>query len=284
MKVWMDGQFVETAQAGVNVYDHGVLYGDGVFEGLRAYNGRIFQVEAHVRRLFEGARALRLTIPASAEQIIEALYASLKANDLRDAYLRLVVTRGVGTLGLNPFKCGKACLFIIADQIALYPREMYENGMSVIVASTVRNHPNALNPRIKSLNYLNNVMARIEAVDAGVSEAIMLNPQGLVCEATGDNVFVMRHGRLITPPVSAGILEGITREVVMCLARDMDICMAEENLSRFDLYTCDECFLTGTAAEVIGVTCIDGRIIGDGTVGPVTRKILKAFHEEVRRS
>lgn len=284
MKVWLDGQFVEAAQAAVNVYDHGLLYGDGVFEGLRAYNGKIFQVEAHVRRLFDGARVLRLDIPATPEQIIEALYATLQANGQRDAYIRLLITRGVGTLGLNPFKCARASIIVISDQIELYPREMYEHGMSVIVASTVRNHPNALNPRIKSLNYLNNIMAKIECVDAGVPEAIMLNSQGLVCEATGDNVFVVRQGSLITPPVNAGLLEGITRDVVMRLARQMDLCMIEENLSRFDLYTCEECFLTGTAAEVIGVTHIDGRVIGDGTVGPITRKITKAFHEEVRKS
>ena len=279
MKVWLDGRLVETGEAGINVYDHGLLYGDGVFEGIRAYNGRIFMVQAHVERLFAGARAIRLEIPATAEQLVEAIHQTLQANGQKDAYIRLVVTRGVGTLGLNPFKCAKPSIFIITDQIALYPRELYEQGMAVIVASTIRNPPNALSPRVKSLNYLNNILARIETVDAGVSEAIMLNAEGLVAEATGDNVFVVRRGTVITPPVNAGILEGITREVVMGLARKAELPVREDNLSRYDLYTCEECFLTGTAAEVIPVVRIDQRTIGDGKPGAVTLDLLKRFRD-----
>jgi branched-chain amino acid aminotransferase len=272
MKVWLDGKLVDTDSASVNVYDHGLLYGDGVFEGLRAYHGRIFRLQAHIDRLFDGAKAIRLTIPQTKQEMVDALYETLKANNLSDAYIRLVVTRGIGTLGLNPFKCKRSQVIIIVDQIDLYPREMYEKGMSVIIASTVRTAPNALNPRIKSLNYLNNIMARVEAVDAGVPEAIMLNAQGLVAEATGDNVFLVRDGKLLTPPIHAGILEGITRAAVMELAGQAGVPMAEADLSRYDLYTAHECFLTGTAAEVVPVTRIDGRQIGDGAVGPLTRQ------------
>jgi branched-chain amino acid aminotransferase len=284
MKVWLDGKLVDTDSASVNVYDHGLLYGDGVFEGLRAYHGRIFRLQAHIDRLFDGAKAIRLTIPQTKQEMVDALYETLKANNLSDAYIRLVVTRGIGTLGLNPFKCKRSQVIIIVDQIDLYPREMYEKGMSVIIASTVRTAPNALNPRIKSLNYLNNIMARVEAVDAGVPEAIMLNAQGLVAEATGDNVFLVRDGKLLTPPIHAGILEGITRAAVMELAGQAGVPMAEADLSRYDLYTAHECFLTGTAAEVVPVTRIDGRQIGDGAVGPLTRQIFDAFHEMVRKA
>jgi branched-chain amino acid aminotransferase len=216
------------------------------------------------------------------EQLIEAMESLIETNDLDDGYIRLVVTRGCGTLGLHPFRCPEPQTFIIADTIQLYPKEMYDNGMSVIVASTIRNHPNALSPRIKSLNYLNNVLAKIEAIDAGVPEAIMLNTEGLVAEATGDNVFIVRDDRLITPPVSAGILEGVTRKVVMELAEQMGVEVVEQDVTRYDLYSCQECFLTGTAAEVIAVTEIDGRTIADGSVGPVTRKLLDAFHKYVR--
>jgi branched-chain amino acid aminotransferase len=284
MRVWLNGNLVDTSDASINVYDHGLLYGDGVFEGIRSYNGRVFMLDAHVSRLFDSALAIRLEIPFSHDDLCGATYETLKANGLTDGYIRMVVTRGSGTLGINPFKCPKPRAFIIADTITMYPREMYENGMSVIVSSTVRNHPNALSPRIKSLNYLNNVIAKIEAVDAGVPEAIMLNPIGLVCEATGDNVFVYRNGKLITPSPTAGILEGITRSVVMDLARKAGIPMIEADLSRYDLYTSQECFLTGTAAEVIPVTQIDGRKIGDGKVGKVARQIMDEFHAFVRRS
>lgn len=278
MAVWLDGKLVDGKAGCVNVYDHGLLYGDGVFEGIRVYGGSIFMADAHVDRLFASAKAIRLEIPMSRQAVMDAMHETLAASGLKDCYIRLVVTRGCGTLGISPFKCTKPSVFVIADKIQLYPEEMYRDGMSVIVASTVRNHPNAISPRIKSLNYLNNVLAKIEAHDAGVPEAIMLNPAGLVCEATGDNIFIVRGGALMTPGVNAGILEGITRDVVMDLARKASICTIETDISRYDLYTCDECFLTGTAAEVIAVTKIDGRIIGDGKVGTVTRKLTDAFH------
>ena len=284
MKIWLDGKMVDAGSASVNVYDHGLLYGDGVFEGLRAYSGTIFMVAAHVDRLFHSARAIRLEIPYDKQTITDAMYETLRQNGLADGYIRLVVTRGCGTLGLNPFKCSKASVFIITDQIEMYSRKMYDEGMSVIVASTVRNAPNAISPRIKSLNYLNNILARIEAVDAGVAEAIMLNTSGLVCEATGDNIFVVREGTVVTPPVNAGILAGVTRAAVMGLARKSNIPMVEADVSRYDLYTADECFLTGTAAEVIGVTHIDGRTIGSGEVGPITRRITEDFHALVRQA
>lgn len=280
--VWLNGELIEKDSVGVNVYDHGLLYGDGVFEGIRLYNGRIFKSREHLERLLASARAIRMDLPYTLEDLHEAMVQTCEANELTDGYIRLVVTRGLGTLGLNPFKCSPPQTIIIADTIQLYPKDLYENGMSVIVASTVRNHPNALSPRIKSLNYLNNVLAKIEAVDAGVPEAIMLNTEGLVAEATGDNIFVVRHGALVTPPLSAGILEGITRAVVMDLAVGAGIKVIEQDVTRYDLYSCEECFLTGTAAEVIAVTQIDGRKIGEGEVGPVTRELTRAFHQLVR--
>ena len=282
MKVWMNGELRDAAEASVSVFDHGLLYGDGVFEGIRLYNGRIFRAAEHVERLFDGARAIRLKIPYSNEQIIEALTQTATANDLTDGYIRLVVTRGVGTLGLNPFMCEHPCVFVIADTIQLYPAELYETGMSVIIASTQRNSPNALDPRIKSLNYLNNILARMEAVDAGVAEAIMLNADGLVAEATGDNVFIVRDDVLATPPMYAGILGGITRGLVLSLAHEAGIEVVERELSRYDLYTAHECFLTGTAAEVVPVTKIDGRSIAAGDVGPITKTLMAAFGERVR--
>lgn len=282
MKVWLDGRLVDKCSAGINVYDHGLLYGDGVFEGLRTYGGRIFRAQAHVERLFDSARAIRLAMPWSHQQVHDAMDEAVRANGIVDGYIRLVVTRGIGALGLNPFKCERSSMVVIADGIQLYPQELYEHGMSVIIASTVRTSANALSPRIKSLNYLNNILAKIEAIDAGVPEAIMLNAAGMVSEATGDNVFVIRGGTVVTPPVNAGILEGITRDAVMGLARQSGLPMVETDLSRYDLYTCDECFLTGTAAEVIAVTQIDNRPIGDGKVGSITRRLMDAFHKLVR--
>ena len=283
MKVWLDGKLVDRQDAAIDVYDHGLLYGDGVFEGIRVYDGRVFMGPAHVDRLFASARAIRLEIPVTNETILAAMDETLAANGLSDGYIRLVVTRGVGMLGLHPFKCNDPQVFIIADTVQLYPAELYETGMSTIIASTVRNNANALSPRITSLNYLNNILAKIEAIDAGVAEAIMLNGEGLVAEATGDNVFVVRGGTLITPPVNAGILEGITRNLVMRLAREASVSLVEADLSRYDLYTSQECFLTGTAAEVIPVTKIDGRPVGDGTIGPVTRQLQNMFHTFVRK-
>ncbi len=284
MKVWMDGNLVDTADAAINVYDHGLLYGDGVFEGIRVYRGKVFKAAEHVDRLFDGARAIRLTIPMDKPAVLEAMRRTVEANDLTDGYIRLVVTRGIGDLGLDPFTCSRAGVFIIAGSIRLYPEEMYTSGMSVIVASVSRNHPNTLSPQIKSLNYLNNILAKIEAIDAGASEAIMLNAAGLVAEATGDNIFLVRRDRLITPPVSAGILEGITRNLVMELATSAGIPLIEADISRHDLYTARECFLTGTAAEIIGVTHIDGRIVGDGTVGPITHQLTDAFRAYVAQA
>ena len=275
--VWLSGELVPADRATVNVYDHGLLYGDGVFEGIRAYGGRIFKCRTHLLRLFDSARAIRLDIPYSIDQLTQAIRDTLAANQRRDAYIRLCVTRGVGALGLNPFTCQRASTFIIVDDIRLYPREMYETGMAVITASTLRNHPGALSPRIKSMNYLNNILAKIEAIDAGVPEAVMLNPQGNVAECTGDNIFIIRDGVLLTPPLHAGVLEGVTRNVVLELARAAGVPTREGDLTRHDLYTAHEMFLTGTAAEVIPVTKIDGRVIADGKVGRVTLQLKQAF-------
>ncbi len=283
LKVWIDGQLYDKENAKVSVYDHGLLYGDGVFEGIRAYSGRIFQWEAHIKRLFDSAKAIRLTIPYTAEEIEKVVYETMKVNNFKDCYIRLIVTRGVGTLGLDPNRCPRASVIVITDLIKLYPQEMYEKGMAVITASVIRNHPNALSPRIKSLNYLNNILAKIEAIDAGVPEAIMLNHEGYVAECTGDNIFIVRDGNIYTPPVSDGSLEGVTRNVLLQLCREHKINISERRMERHDLYIADECFLTGTAAEAIPVTKIDGRVIGSGEAGPITRKLIKAFHEFVRQ-
>jgi len=284
LKIWLDGRLVPVADAKISVFDHGLRYGDGVFEGIRVYSGKIFRCREHVQRLFDSAKAIRLTIPMTHEEVTQAMYDTLAANGLAkgDAYIRLVVTRGVGTLGLNPEKTANPSVFIIADQIELYPPELYEKGMSVITCSTIRNHPNAVSPRIKSLNYLNNILGKIEGIDAHVPEAIMLNHEGLVAECTGDNIFVVRDGVLITPPTSAGILEGVTRDTVIELARKRGITLIEKNLVRHDLYIAQECFFTGTAAEVIAVTQIDGRVIGDGKPGPITRRLMADFKAFVR--
>ncbi len=282
LKVWIDGELYDKADAKISVYDHGVLYGDGVFEGIRVYAGRIFEIDAHLKRLYDSARAIRLLIPAGPDELRAAMEQTIKANGFTDCYIRAVVTRGVGCLGLNPMKCPKATIFIIADTIELYPREMYERGMSIITASIIRNHPNTLSPRIKSLNYLNNILAKIEAVDAGVSEAIMLNHDGHVAECTGDNIFIVRDGQVRTPTVTDGILEGITRDVIIKLCAKLRIPCVEKTLSRHDLYVAEECFLTGSAAEVVPVTKIDGRPIGNGQVGTLTRTLMDAFHRHVR--
>lgn len=277
LKIWLGGRLVDEADAKISVFDHGLLYGDGVFEGIRVYNGRIFEFAAHMKRLFESATAIRLEIPMSKVEIIRATEKTVEANNVIDGYIRLVVTRGTGTLGLNPFVCDNAQLFIIADNIQLYPEELYETGMKIISATTVRNHPLAIPPQIKSLNYLNNILAKIEALDNDVPEAIMYNHEGYVAEATGDNVFIVRNGVIYTPPVQAGSLEGITRAVVIKLAKQEKLEVVEKNLTRFDLYICDEFFLTGTAAEVIGIIEIDGRVIGNGNPGPITKLLRKKF-------
>jgi branched-chain amino acid aminotransferase len=282
LKIWLDGKLVDETDARISVFDHGLLYGDGVFEGIRVYKRRIFELDAHIRRLYESARAIRLTIPLKAAELVKAVEETVKANGVVDGYIRLVVTRGVGNLGLNPFTCEKSSVFIIAGSIQLYPDELYEKGMKVISATTVRNHPLAIPPQVKSLNYLNNILAKIEALDSNVPEAIMYNHEGYVAEATGDNVFIVRNGIVYTPPVEAGSLEGITRGVVMKLAGLEKIQVVEKNLTRCDLYICDELFLTGTAAEVIAVVEIDGRLIGDGKPGPITRLLRDKFYSYAR--
>jgi branched-chain amino acid aminotransferase len=283
LKVWIDGQLLDREHAKVSVYDHGLLYGDGVFEGIRVYNGRIFELAAHLRRLFDSAKAIRLTLPYSAEQMGAAIEQTVKANGFSDCYVRLVVTRGIGNLGLNPSKCANPSLFVIADTIELYPPELYRKGMSVITSSVVRNHPGALSPRIKSLNYLNNILAKIEAADAGVLEAIMLNVNGNVSECTADNIFIVRAGVVQTPGTDDGILEGITRAAMLKLCAKHGIPAIEKSLQRHDLYIADECFLTGTGAEIVPVTRIDNRPIGNGEPGPVTLKLTEAFHQLVRQ-
>ncbi len=279
LKIWLNGKLVDEADARISVFDHGLLYGDGVFEGIRVYNKKIFELDAHIRRLYESARGIRLEIPLTKEKLIKAIHETVEANGVVDGYIRLVVTRGVGTLGLNPFVCEEPGLFIIADNIQLYPEELYEKGMKIISATTVRNHSLAIPPQVKSLNYLNNILAKIEALDSNVPEAIMYNHEGYVAEATGDNIFIVRNGIIYTPPVEAGGLEGITRSVVIRLAKGEKLEVIEKNLTRFDLYICDEFFLTGTAAEVIGVVEIDGRVIGDGQPGPVTKLLRKKFFD-----
>ncbi len=282
LKIFLDGQLVEQDQAKVSVYDHGLLYGDGVFEGIRCYSGKVFEIDAHIKRLFDSAKAIRLTIPMTPDEITKAIYKTLQANNLEDSYIRLVVTRGVGCLGISPRTCRNPSVIIIADKISLYPAELYEKGMAVITSSIVRNHPNAISPRIKSLNYLNNILAKIEALDAGVEEAILFNHLGFVAECTGDNVFLAYEGKLLTPPTEAGMLGGVTRGVVIKLAEKEGITVIEKNLTRYDLYTADECFFTGTAAEVIPVTKIDNRPIGDEKVGPLTLRLIAAFKKFVR--
>ncbi len=282
LKIWMDTGLVDEADARISVFDHGLLYGDGVFEGIRVYDGKVFELDAHLKRLFESALAIRLSVPMTREEMVRAVETTVKANGVADGYIRLVVTRGVGTLGLNPFACQNSRVFIIAATIQLYPEELYETGMKVISATTVRNHPLALPPQAKSLNYLNNILAKIEALDSHVPEAVMYNHEGYVAEATGDNVFIVRNNIICTPPVEAGSLEGITRAVVIRLARHEGLEIIEKNLTRHDLYVCDEFFLTGTAAEVIGVVEIDGRTIGDGKPGPVTRRLREKFYAYAR--
>jgi len=281
-KVYINGKLVARVEATVSVYDHGLLYGDGVFEGIRVYGGKVFRLREHVDRLFDSARSIYLDIPLSREEMAEAITSTVKANAKQNGYIRVVVTRGAGSLGLDPRKTTDPQVIIIVDDITLYPPELYENGLEIITAATIRNHPNALSPRIKSLNYLNNIMAKVEGVRAGCLEALMLNHKGEVAECTGDNVFLVKHGVLRTPPLDAGILEGVTRNAVLELARAADIPVEEVALTRHDVYTADECFLTGTAAEVIPVVKCDGRVIGTGKPGPVTRQLRERFHQLAR--
>jgi len=274
----MNGKIVAPAEAMVNVYDHGLLYGDGVFEGIRIYASKVFRLREHIERLHESAKHLLLDIPWSAAKMIEETERTVKESGLKDGYIRLVVTRGVGSLGLDPDKCSNPQVIIIVDTISLYPAKMYEDGLEIITSSIIRAHPNTISPRVKSLNYLNNILAKIEATRAGCKEALMLNHVGEVAECTADNVFLVKHGVLRTPPISAGILEGITRNTVIELAKASGVEVQEIALTRHDVYSADEMFLTGTGAEIIPVVKVDGRAIGDGKPGPLTGQLRERFH------
>jgi len=282
MKIYIDGKLYEKEDAKVSVYDHGLLSGDGVFEGIRSYNGKVFRLAEHIDRLWESAKAIWLEIPISKAEMTKAVEDTLAVNGIKDGYIRLVVTRGVGSLGLDPNKCARPSIIIIADSIALYPEELYRKGLDIITSSVPRVQAAALSPRIKSMNYLNNILAKIEAIRSGCIEAMMLNHKGEVAECTGDNIFLVKKGRLLTPSPESDILEGITRNAVIELARGMGIEVREVVLTRHDVYTADEFFLTGSAAEVIPVVKIDGRSIGDGKPGPVTLKLKDAFHKLAR--
>ncbi|MFC1712793.1 branched-chain-amino-acid transaminase [Candidatus Poribacteria bacterium] len=287
--IYLDGDFVPEEEAKVSVFDHGLLYGDGVFEGIRFYNDRVFKLDEHLQRLYDSAKAIRVEIPLTIEEMEEAILETIRKNGLHDGYIRPVVTRGRGDLGLDPDKCAKATVFVIVASIVLYPEEYYRDGLEVITAPTRRNVPDSVNPRIKSLNYLNNILAKIEAKNANdpeggekyprIVEAIMLTNDGYVVECTGDNIFLIKNGTLITPPTYIGALEGVTRNTVMDLARDMRMEVKEEIFNRYEVFIADECFLTGTAAEVIPVVKVDGRIIGDGKPGKITQELNKKFKE-----
>lgn len=281
-KVYITGKLVSKDEATINVYDHGLLYGDGVFEGIRVYGGKVFLHEEHIARLYESAQAIRLPIPMSTTEIIDAVNMTVKENGIVDGYVRLIVTRGSGSLGLDIRKTANPQVIIIADTITLYPEEIYQNGMKLITASTIRNHPGALSARIKSLNYLNNILAKIEGTDAGSPEALMLNHKGEVAECSGDNIFIVKDGVLKTPGPDAGILEGLTRNAVMRIARESGYEVRECVLLRHDIYIADECFLTGSAAEVVPVVSLDGRDIGEGAPGPITLELLEKFQAFAR--
>lgn len=279
MKVYLNGKLVDRKQAVISVFDHGLLYGDGVFEGIRAYNCLVFKLKEHIDRLFASAAAIVLTIPLAKEALIRAIIATLKANSLRDAYIRVVVTRGEGDLGLDPRKCRRPTVFIITDKIVLYPPEFYQKGLSIVTVSVRRNIPEALSPQIKSLNYLNNILAKIEAINFNSEEALMLDHNGLVAECTGDNIFIVKDDTLLTPPTHVGVLAGITRQAVLDLAVHTGLRVKEELLTRYDVFTAEEVFLTGTAAEIIPVVKIDGRTIGNGKPGNYTLELIKKFHK-----
>jgi branched-chain amino acid aminotransferase len=282
MKIYLDGQLLSQEDAKISVFDHGLLYGDGVFEGIRIYHGRIFRLTEHLERLYESARSICMEIPIPIAEMEKATLDTVAANQLQDGYIRLVITRGVGSLGLNPFQCPRPSIIIIASSISLYSPERYEKGLTLITCATRRPTPAALSPQVKSLNYLNNVMAKIEAMQAGCEEGIMLNEQGYVAECTGDNVFIVKRGQVFTPPIAAGALDGITRQAVIELVNKIGLSCTEKMMTRHDLFTADECFLTGTAAEVIPAVQLDRRIIGTGQPGPVTRQVVAAFHDLVK--
>lgn len=282
LQIYISGKYYDKENAKVSVYDHGLLYGDGVFEGMRSYSGKVFRMEQHLDRLWDSAKAIWLTIPMTKQAMAEAVNDTLKLNGITDGYIRLVVTRGAGSLGLDPTKTSDPQIIIITDHIQLYPKEMYENGLAIITASTIRNHSAALSPRIKSLNYLNNIMAKIEGLQAGCVEALMLNAKGEVAECTGDNIFLIKRGKLLTPSNDAGILEGITREAVIEIAQKAGIEVHQIPLTKHDVYVADEVFLTGSAAEIIPVIKVDSRIIGEGKPGPITKDLTKRFHQLIR--
>jgi len=281
MKVYLDGHFVDAADAKVSVFDHGLLYGDGVFEGIRLYGGNVFRLDEHLERFANSAKAILLDNPLTRIQWSEAVCETCRVNKLRDGYIRLVLTRGVGDLGLAPWLCAKPSYFVIADKISLYPPEYYENGLAIVTVPTRRIGPGALPATVKSLNYLNNILAKMEAKQAGALEAIMLNEQGYVAEATADNVFIVHKGELLTPSSSQGALKGVTRSAIIDIAEELAIPEREADLTRYDLWCSDECFLTGSGAEVIPVVKLDGRVIGSGKPGPVTKKLMKAFRKRV---
>lgn len=279
LKIYLDGKMVDKEKAQISVYDHGLLYGDGVFEGIRSYNGLVFKLTEHIDRLFESAHTLVLNIGMTKKEVERAVIETLQANNLNDAYIRLVVTRGVGDLGLDPRKCAKSTVFIIADKISLYPREYYEKGLQIVTVATIRNHTEALNPQLKTLNYLNNILAKIEAINAGVNEALLLNAQGYVTECTGENVFYVKDKTLVTPPPYVGILKGITRQIAMRIGGELGLEVKEDVFTRHDLYTADEVFLTGTAAEIVPISKIDNRVIGEGKPGAWTKKLMAEFQK-----
>ena len=282
LQIFINGKLFDKQDAKISVYDHGLLYGDGVFEGMRSYGGKVFRHREHLERLWKSARAIMLEIPMTMDEVEAAVNDTLATNNITDGYIRLVVTRGAGSLGIDPNRTSDPQVIIITDKITLYPEEYYENGLEIVTVSTIRNHPAALSPRVKSLNYLNNVMAKIEGLQAGCEEALMLNHNGVVAECTGDNIFIVRDGELLTPSVDAGILEGITRQTVIDLAQEAGVPVCETALTRHDIFIADECFLTGSAAEVVPVVKLDSRVIGTGQPGPITRDLKTRFHKHTR--
>ena len=282
MKIYIDGALCDEADAKISVFDHGLLYGDGVFEGIRFYNGRVFKLAEHMDRLYDSAKAILLTIPMAKADLTQALIDTVRANGEHDGYIRLVVTRGVGDLGLNPNLCVKGSVIIISAKIKMYSEELYQKGLEIITCATRRVSSAAMSPAVKSLNYLNNIMAKIEAIQANAAEALMLNEQGYIAECTADNFFIIKGGVLFTPPVSAGSLRGITRGTVLDLAEEMGVPIRETELTRYDAFVADECFLTGTGAEMVGVVKIDSRVIADGKPGPITQALLEKFRDLTR--
>src|SRR5213594_3568155 len=283
-RIYIDGKFYAQADAKISVFDHGLLYGDGIFEGIRFYNGRVFRLEEHLERLWDSARSICLKIPMTREEMTEALLETIRQNHLRDGYIRLLVTRGVGNLGLNPEQCKNPSVIIIVATIALYHEDFYRKGLNIITVATRRSNPASLNPAVKSLNYLNNVMARIEANLASADEALMLNDAGNIAECTADNVFIIKHSQIFTPPITAGALRGITRSIVFDIAGEFDLEVTEADFTRHDIFVADECFLTGTAAEIVPVVKADGRLIGNGKPGSITTRTIARFREMTRET